>query len=247
MHGLIDDFDVSAADVAKEIDVSGTACLIGVVTEEWLTEARECVDSYLPMHGRHGVYIKDPAANKGSFAHQLVTDHRIESLVKALAVAGCPRLNTGRQGIDSALRILVGPGPRRPLLFHYDSTVVTMVVPITVPDAGAGTSGELILCPNRRPYRRFVITNIVEKFVLQTDLYRKRFVRKLGKNRDVKVVKLEPGNAYLFWGYRAFHATLPCAPGALRATLMLHYGELHSGDPLLATSKTLSKKLRALR
>jgi hypothetical protein len=54
------------------------------------------------------------------------------------------------------------------------------------------------------------------------------------------VVKLEPGNAYLFWGYRAFHATLPCAPGALRATLMLHYGELHSGDHLLAISHLAS-------
>ncbi len=52
----------------------------------------------------------------------------------------------------------------------------------------SGDTGELVLCPNRRPYRRFVITNIIEKLVSQNDLYRRKFVRKL--DAEVRVIPL---------------------------------------------------------
>jgi hypothetical protein len=240
---LVEDLVPSAAAIANEIDMAGAACLESFVTPDWLDEARECISSYLPIHG-HELFIKDPDAAKAEFVSRLASDPRLTMLLESVASADCPRRN--RDGhIETALRILDGPGPDKPLWFHYDGTVITVVVPIVIPSATPGMSGELVICPNRRPYRRFALANIVEKFVVQNDIYRKRFLRKLG--HDGKVIPLEPGNAYLFWGYRTYHATLPCPPDALRITLVLHYGAVHGGNRLLAAAKSANRGMRNLR
>jgi len=249
MHALIDGFDVSAVDVAQEIETSGAACLTSVLTEEWLQAAQECVRSYLPAQGEHEVFIENPADDEYAFVHRLVIDPRLESLLDSLAITGYPRLHAGKGGIECSIRILVGPGDQgKPLWFHYDRTVVTMVIPIVIPDVGSRISGELVLCPNRRPYRRFVITNIIEKLVSQSDTYRRKFARKLDTEAEpTTVVPLAPGNAYLFWGYRTYHATFPCAPGELRVTVVLHYGNVHSGNRLLASAQRLARGIRTLQ
>jgi hypothetical protein len=247
MHALIDGFDVSAADIADQIDSAGAACLSAVVTEEWLSAAQECVKSYLPTNGQHELFIEDPSADDYAFVHRLVIDPRLESLLESLAVTGYPALDAGDADIESAIRILVGPGePDQPLWFHYDRSVVTMVVPIVIPNVGSRISGELVLCPNRRPYRRFVITNIIEKLVAQNDLYRRKFVRKLDAEVDTRVIPLQPGNAYFFWGYRTYHATFPCADDALRVTLILHYGNVHGRNIALTAAQSLSRGIRGL-
>jgi hypothetical protein len=122
----------------------------------------------------------------------LVIDPRLEALLQSVAFAGFPHLSAANQDIQCSIRILVGPGEqRKPLWFHYDRSVVTMVVPIVIPNVGSRISGELILCPNRRPYRRFVMANIIEKLVSQNDLYRRKFARRLYAN-SAKVMPCNP-------------------------------------------------------
>ena len=96
------------------------------------------------------------------------------------------------------------------------------------------------------PYRRFFLSNIIEKVVSQNDIYRKQFSRKLDIDADTKVLRLQPGNAYLFWGYRTYHATFPCAPDALRVTVILHYGNVHGKNWLLAAAQRFNGRLRRL-
>jgi hypothetical protein len=119
-----------------------------------------------------------------------------------------------------------------------------MVLPIIIPKSTPGRSGELILCPNRRPFRRSVIVNIAEKFLSQNDIYRRRFVKKLYRDRNVSTLALEPGNAYLFSGYRSYHATLPCPPNSLRVTLILHLGNVHQDSRTLAITRSVSRTVR---
>jgi hypothetical protein len=237
--------EMSADDVVDEISTAGVACLRDVVTEDWLEAARDGVESYLPINDGHELFIENFAADEGSFARRLVADERLEQLLKSVVTAACPQLNVHDQSAQSSLRILAGPGPAgRPLWFHYDATVVTLVVPIIIPDAGSGNSGELILYPNRRPYRRFAVWNIGEKLITQSDAYRRRFVQGRDGGADATVVPLQAGNVYLFWGYRSYHATLPFPADALRVTLVLHFGALHRGNRMLAAAKSLHQRMR---
>jgi hypothetical protein len=126
------------------------------------------------------------------------------------------------------------------------ASIVTMVVPIFMPDAGRGTSGELVGFFNKRPFRRFVLMNIVEKAIAQSRFYRSLILRRAGGNDLGKIVDMEVGNAYLFWGYRSLHANMPCKPGAVRATLLLHFGRLHSGSSALTGALQLQQMMRTV-
>jgi hypothetical protein len=172
----------------------------------------------------------------------LVSDRVVRAIFENLAVARCPRGVGQNDEIYSVLRVLAGPEREATSFkFHYDAAVVTMLVPLFIPTEGAGRSGDLILFPNRRPFRRSVTLNIFEKIVTQNPLYRKRILREFNRAPENYSVQLKPGNAYLFWGYRTFHGNGPCAPNTVRATLLLHYGNPHSGNPLLAAVKSMRR------
>jgi hypothetical protein len=86
-----------------------------------------------------------------------------------------------------------------------------MLVPLFIPSAGAGMSGELVVFPNRRPFRRSAIVNVFEKVFAQNRFYRKRIIRNFNRAPEKYSVQLIPGNVYLFWGYRTLHGNLRCA------------------------------------
>jgi hypothetical protein len=113
---------------------------------------------------------------------------------------------------------------------------VTMVVPIFMPDAERGTAGELVGLFNKRPFRRFVLTNIIDKVIRQSRFYRRHIIRKLDRTDYLHRVDMEAGNLYLFWGYRSLHGNMPCESGALRATLILHLGRPHGSSEALTAA-----------
>jgi hypothetical protein len=56
-----------------------------------------------------------------------------------------------------------------------------MVVPLFLPDAERGNSGELVGLFNNRPFRRFVLANIIDKIVGQSRCYRRHILRRLDR------------------------------------------------------------------
>ena len=238
MTTVLDDLNLSIPEVADKLDLTGFVCLENVVSAGWLEEARVSVNSRLAEHGEYDICIVRPSNEKGTPAHRFVTDRTVRTLLERLALAGCPQGVAQNEEIYSVLRILAGPEREASSFrFHYDAAVITMLVPLFIPTADAGKSGELVVFPNRRPFRRSVIFNIIEKVFVQNRFYRKRIVREINKAPEKYSVQLKPGNLYLFWGYRTFHGNLPCAPNTVRATLLLHYGNPHGRHPALTSAK----------
>jgi hypothetical protein len=130
------------------------------------------------------------------------------------------------------LRCLTGQiGQQHSLRFHYDSYVLTVLLPIAVPRGR--TSGELIVYPNMRPVRTWYAQNLIDKAIVDNPLTHKLLKRltKANSSRLVRI-KLEPGNLYLFWGYRSIHANEPCDPDKIRATALFHYVDPHRDSRL---------------
>jgi hypothetical protein len=98
----------------------------------------------------------------------------------------------------------------------------------------------LVVYANRRPYRRSVLTNMAEKAVMQSDWYRKRFTETLPEGEIEEIKLLKPGNLYLFWGYRSYHANFPVKHDLLRATFLMHQGDPHGTSLALAAIKKLN-------
>jgi len=114
--------------------------------------------------------------------------------------------------------------------FHYDASLVTALLPVEIPQEG-DQRGDLLVFPNLRKLRKYVLVNVLEKALLQNKLSRKLISRAIGLGLlKPQRLQLVPGNLYLFWGYRSLHANEPCDPAQLRATAIFHYGDPHAGS-----------------
>jgi hypothetical protein len=236
------DLELSIPEVAERLDRTGFVCLENVISPDWLKEARENVKSRLAEYGEHDFCIIRPSNKTDTPAHRLVNDPAVRAIFENLAAARCPRGVAENDEIYNVLRVLAGPEREATSFkFHYDAAVVTMLVPLFIPTEGAGRSGELVLFPNRRPFRRSVILNIFEKVITQNRFYRNRILGEFNRAPEKYSVQLKPGNVYLFWGYRTFHGNGPCASNTVRATLLLHYGNPHGGNPVLAAAKSVRR------
>lgn len=241
---LPDDLTTCARDVVEQIDQRGIACLESAVDPQWLARARE--------YGRaaasevHEAMLAGLDEDGPSFVGELASDPRLAELFDRVATEGHPHGDQRDRRLECGVRIVSGPDALdKPLWFHYDASVVTMVIPIDIPDGEPGQSGELVLYPNRRPFRKFAAHNVAEKSITQTDAYQRRFLRKTDVTRDAEIVAFTPGNAYLFWGYRSYHATMPCPPGSTRITFIVHYRDAHFGSRLLQLAKAAYRHTRA--
>ncbi|KTC41944.1 hypothetical protein AO269_07960 [Pseudomonas putida] len=114
--------------------------------------------------------------------------------------------------------------------FHFDATLLTMLVPIFIPEQGKDR-GDLVLFPNLRKVRGSVLFNAVEKVLYQNPLCRRLMGWCIERGwLKPLLLRMKPGNVYFFWGYRSLHANQPCDPAHRRATALFHYGDPHAGS-----------------
>jgi hypothetical protein len=234
--------------ICRQLNETGMACLENAVPADWLTEAQAGVRNLLATHGERDHFIVSPADAEHAAANAFITSPSVHRLLSDLVRAEFPDGTALPELTGSALRVIAGPrGEGEAYWFHYDASAVTMVVPLYLPDAGRGMSGELVGLFNKRPFRRLAIVNIIDKALGQSGPYRSRILRKLAKDDAVQRVDMKVGNLYLFWGYRSLHANMPCQSGAVRATLLLHFGRLHGSSRALSTAIRIQHQLRNLR
>lgn len=236
------------ASTAAELDRVGFVCLENVVSADWLDAARGAVCANIKNHGERFFSIIRPADDAAAPFGQLAHDPGIQQLMRGLAERSCPHGVIDSEDVYNVLRVIAGPdGGNGAHQYHYDASVVTLLVPIFMPETARGMGGELITFANRRGYRNWALTNIIEKVWLQNRWQWRHFEQQSNRDRDSLMHVLYPGNIYAFWGYRTLHGNLPCAPGSLRATMLLHYGNPHGTGPLMQAIRSIRKRVEARR
>jgi hypothetical protein len=249
------DFPETDEEVAALVDAlnsTGFVCLPNAVRPDWLGEARDHVRRLLEREGEGYYGIVRPADEAGSAADRLVHDPRMQSLLRRATAKVCPQGLVEFEDVYNVMRIISGPNGRADSLnFHHDASVITALVPLFIPDPAHGESGAFVIFPNRRGFRRSVLVNLAEKLLLQNRIASGLAARRAARAREAHVRYLVPGNIYLFWGYRSYHANRACAPHALRASLMIFYGNPHGNSAVLHWirdgRRAFEKLRRALR
>lgn len=215
-----------ARKLAHQIDNRGFAVIEDVVPEHDLRVAQQFVANAVAKN--NGNYVSFVGADQlsGTFLADVAKDRSFIQLCRNMYMCG-----TGLAAPDAefyqVLRCLSGPGSREHSLhFHYDSYVLTALIPIVIPSRGA--RGNLLVFPSTRKIRRLYITNVLDKLLVTNALsqtlfrvaYRTRYKRMIS-------IELRPGSLYMFWGYRSIHTNEACAPQEIRATALLHYADPH--------------------
>jgi hypothetical protein len=230
MSPLLRNASSSIALLVNDMDQHGHAVIEQAFSPDALTDMRQYVEREASRH--QGQYFAYHGLNAlaGSPLARLARSPELSAVLDQLHrhATGAPAPS---REIFPVLRCVQGgSGTRESNAFHYDATLITLLVPIFIPETG-DQRGDLVMFPNLRPVRASVAVNVMEKAVLQNKVSRRLLTQgiKAGWLKP-RTLPLVPGNLYLFWGYRTLHANQACSPDVRRATALFHYGDPHAGS-----------------
>ena len=126
--------------------------------------------------------------------------------------------------------------------YHFDAHLFTVLVPIIIPEREKSHNGDLIIFPNIRKVINSLYLNIIQKIIFQN-----RFTKFLLKNNYIfknksVLLKLKPGNVYIFYGYRTLHGNQSIDYRDVRATLLLHFYDIFNDSKLIKLNRKLRLK-----
>jgi hypothetical protein len=219
------------AQLADRINHDGFVVVEDFVQYDNLKNTQKFVKDAVAANGGNYLHIAGHEKLSGTFLHDLPNNSEFISLCRGIFERG-----TGKPAPKTAfyqiLRCLSGDlVQKHSMVFHYDSYVLTALIPILIPTEGQ--PGDLILLPNTRPFRKTYLCNLFDKMMLDNP-----FTQKLLRNRwergskEIVKIKMVPGNLYFFWGYRSIHTNEAIDPHTIRATALLHFGNHHESSKL---------------
>ena len=127
--------------------------------------------------------------------------------------------------------------------FHFDAHLLTLLVPILIPNRENSDNGDLLIIKNLRKLHNQIFLNIMQKIFFQSKIFRyilskNVFSKYLQKER----LKLLPGNIYIFNGFRTLHANLNINPEDIRATCLVHFYDVFKNSRLVSLNRKLRQK-----
>jgi hypothetical protein len=225
---------LSASDInalAHAMDTTGFAVLHDVITAPLIESMRVYIDGELKRRNDEYLGLAGPDWILDSPLAALSTSGALHTMLAGLYRHEMKQ-GPAESRIATSIRVLSGgAGAKHSWLFHYDSYVVTALIPLQIPDGQGELSGDLVMYPNLRGVRRRPMFNIVEKLVVESPLACRLWKRSaVQRAMSARTVRMRPGNIYFFWGMRSLHANQPCLPTSVRCTALFHFGDPHAGS-----------------
>jgi len=215
------------AALVEDIDRNGFGVIPGFVGPADLTRMRAFVARAVQDSNGEYAGFTGPEAVAGSGLDELARSQSFRAMIEKIYERGTGR-KAPAQEFYQVLRCLTGSSVRRhSYVFHYDSYVVTVLIPIEIP--ATGQTGDFLMIPNARRIRQNYFANVVDKILLDNKLTQ-FLLKRLTKLNAIKLtrIKMIPGNAYIFWGYRSVHTNESCDVEKVRATALFHYANPHA-------------------
>jgi hypothetical protein len=218
-------------DLVADMNKVGFGVLPGYLNPADLEDLQRFVENAVASAGGEYVVFTGKEAVAGTLLERLSASIPFVNLLREIYQEGSGQ-PAPDQSLYQVLRCLKGEtGLSHALRFHYDSYVVTALLPVIIPQSGS--AGHLVMAPNRRPVRSSYLFNLVDKIILNNPLT--QFLLRLGFRSgllQLKQIPMVPGNLYLFWGYCSVHANEACDPNKIRATALFHFGDPHADSGL---------------
>jgi hypothetical protein len=216
----------SVASLVADIERTGFGVIPDFVGADELKRMRAFVAKAVQDAGGEYAGFVGPDSVTGSGLDELARSPHFRDMVKEIYERGTGR-KAPEQEFYQVLRCLSGASVRRhSYLFHYDSYVVTVLIPIEMPTAGM--TGDFLMLPNTRRVRKRYVANVIDKVILDNPVsqFLLRTLTKANVIRPTRI-RMVPGNAYFFWGYRSVHTNEPCDSDRIRATALFHFANPH--------------------
>jgi hypothetical protein len=217
--------------LVRDIDRDGYAVLARYIPDSDIDVVRQFVRTAVSAAGnRYTAFSGSAPVGKTVLGKMARSPSLRRICTRAYEIATCRPASD--QPYYQVLRCLTGSsGRENSMVFHFDSYILTLLLPIEVPRGK--DSGELIMLPNIRAIRRWYLSNLIDKILLDNRVSQ-RVLRAMAKSHPQRFVRISlvPGNLYFFWGYRSIHTNAPCDADKIRATALFHYVDPHADSRL---------------
>jgi hypothetical protein len=228
-----------------EIDRRGYGAIENFIEPEELAAVRAFAASKVQEAGGEYVAPVGPDVVRGTLLGEISQSPEFADLCQRLF-----ELATGKAEPKAefyqVLRCLQGStGRLHSSRFHYDSYILTVIIPVAIPETGS-SRGDLVLLRNARTVRESYFVNLLDKFLVDNPV--SQWVLRQALRRNLSVfdkVRLRLGAAYFIWGYRTIHTNEPCDEDKLRVTAIFHYGDPHARSLQRRMIRSMRKRLGA--
>ena len=150
---------------AGEINGRGFARLPGYIAANELKRMQGFVTDAVTRSGNQYVDFRSVEAVAGSGLEALAQSPELLDLLHSMFACGTGKAPPAQKPYQ-LLRCLAGEtGRQNSYVFHYDSYVVTALVPIHIPTQGL--AGDLLVYPNMRGIRSSYLHNVLDKLWLK--------------------------------------------------------------------------------
>jgi hypothetical protein len=229
--------------IVDDMNRRGFGVARNCISIDYITDIQILIEERVANNGGEYIFFSGTESISGTFLERLASLPEFIHVCKAIYEKG-----TGQPAPNvpfyTSLRCLSGEtGKNESLIFHYDSYVLTVLIPLIMPSEGK--LGDLLILPNTRKLRKSYFRNLIDKVLLDNMLTQAclKKLTSLGQLHSNKV-RLQPGNIYFFWGCRSIHANESCDPSKIRATAIFHYVDPHASSWLrgMLRSKSMQYK-----
>src|ERR1700751_804367 len=153
------------AELVADMNTKGFGVLPGYLQQEDLARLRGFVEGAVSAAGEQYVSFTGAEPVKGTLLQILSSSTAFANLLHKVYELGVG-VPAPDQSLYQVLRCLKGEtGLKHALLFHYDSYVVTALLPVIIPTEGL--TGKLVMAPNVRPIRSSYLFNLIDKIFLR--------------------------------------------------------------------------------
>ena len=231
-------FEPDLSALARTIDRDGFAVLPDYIPAERLRVLQGFVQTSVRANGNESVgRWTDLGEFDATLVGNLTRDADFIALCRGIYSAAF-KVPAPDTPLVPSIRCLSGPsGAAQSMLFHYDTYVLTAIIPIIIPTEGR--TGRLVVYPNTRGLRRLYLANLLDKILSDNSRAQRRYKAMYdGKSDRLRYIDMKPGSLYLFWGYRSIHTNEECDPDKIRSTAVYHYHDPHADSAV----KTLLKR-----
>ena len=149
------------------------------------------------------------------------------------------------------IRVVAGEQQKKQAyLYHFDAHLITILIPIIIPNNKSKKNGDLVLFPNLRRLHKNLLLNLIQKIFFQNIIVRTllnfNIVKKFLKH---KLLKIEPGNLYVFFGFNSLHGNLEIESSSTRATLLIHAHDVFENSSIvkLNRNQSINKEIKNIK
>ena len=232
---------MNITECIKKIENDGFYCFENLINQNELNSLTQLVREKLRENNNKYFFLADQKLNNTVInGHEFIS--KFEKLFQKLSL-NLNLKNFNNQKIYKVLRVITGnKNEKESYRYHFDAHLFTVLVPIIIPKRENSNNGNLIIFPNIRKVIDSLYLNIIQKII-----YQNRFTKFLLKNNYIFknksiLLKLIPGNVYIFYGYRTLHGNQSIDSRDVRATLLMHFYDIFNDSKLIKLNRNLRLK-----